>query len=490
MKTNVDAQISLAISQAESGNYEAAQKELSAVLKRAPNSAKIYFELSKLAQQSKASVKDIHQLCLKAVELSPDSAEYNYELGKSLLTQERYDEARKYLDIAHSIEPENPAILAGLVAVSVKQGEMNFAFEQIEKLQDRKIYIPIAALSFLLCCKHDDRCEEAIEYANNCLKDKSLSQRDRLNIHSKLASVLDYKQQYDSAWENILVSKNFQVAPDSYDAIVHKAYIDNLIETFTFANMFKLPRSDVESQHAPVFILGMPRSGTSLLEQILTAHPRITGGGELNYIQDIVYELPQLLSSPQTWPFCVLDMKQLNSNSLTERYLNKISKIAENTQLVTDKMPHNFYYVGLIKLLFPKAKIIHCRRNPLDTCISICFQNFKEGHEYSKNLFNLGAHYHQYLRLMEHWKKSLSIDMLEVDYEVIVNEPEKKIREILDYCDLEWNKNCLQFNKVERYVITASFDQVRQPLYTRSINRWKHYESYLDDIKDGLERGF
>jgi hypothetical protein len=153
-------------------------------------------------------------------------------------------------------------------------------------------------------------------------------------------------------------------------------------------------------------------------------------------------------------------------------------------------MPHNFFALGLIQLLFPDAKIIHCRRQPLDTCISIYLANFQVGHEYSGNLYNIGAHYHQYLRLMEHWRACLSIELFELDYELLVQNPETIIRKMLEYCGLTWNENCLHPHKSSRQVKTASFDQVRQPIYTKSVNRYKNYEEYLDSLKSGLQRGY
>lgn len=484
------ARVELAKCLAASDKNEAARKELQNASKFNLDSGLPHCELAKLGQQVNDPIEDIYQHCLTAVNLEPGIAEYVYELGKCLFMQERYDEANHYLDKAYKIDAVNPAILAAFIAVSVKLGNMDFAFEQIDKLQKRNIFIPFVALSFLMCCKHGDRCDEAIGYAQTCLNDENLSEDDRRNIHSKLASVLDYKQQYDQAWQHMVASKKRQTSMDHYDPIRHKAYIDNLIETFNFANLFKLPRANITQNRSPIFIIGMPRSGTSLVEQILAAHPEVTGGGELNYIQNIIYDLPKLTGSPQAWPFCVLDVKQQLSNELASRYLDRISRLSESTQYVTDKMPHNFYYIGLIKLLFPKAKIIHCQRHPLDTCISICFQNFKEGHEYSDNLFNLGAHYHQYQRIKKHWQSSLSIEMFEMKYEELVENPQQSISKMLNFCNLDWDDNCLNFNKLERHVITASFDQVRQPLYTHSVNRWKHYEAYLDELHEGLSRGF
>ena len=234
----------------------------------------------------------------------------------------------------------------------------------------------------------------------------------------------------------------------------------------------------------------MPRSGTSLVEQILAAHPDVTACGELPILNDMIKEIPAILKSEKNWPYCISDMTQDQVNFLSEEYIRRLPDKKQQTTFITDKMPHNFFVLGLIQLLFPKAKVIHCRRQPLDTCLSIYFANFHLGHEYSGNLFNTGAHYFQYLRLMEHWRSYLSIELLEMDYELLVNDPELQVRKLLEYCGLSWDENCLHFNKLDRKVKTASFDQVRQPIYTKSIDRWKNYEKYLDNLKSGLERGY
>ena len=171
-------------------------------------------------------------------------------------------------------------------------------------------------------------------------------------------------------------------------------------------------------------------------------------------------------------------------------YLARLTGLSKQATRITDKMPHNFYLVGLMQLLFPGARIIHCHRNPLDTCLSIYCQDFNEGHDYARDLFALGTHYHQYQRLMDHWRQVISLPIFELAYEELVNDQEEVTRRLLEFCELEWDQRCLEFHKVDRAVQTASNDQVRQPLYKKSVQRWTHYEQYLDDLKAGLERAY
>jgi hypothetical protein len=175
---------------------------------------------------------------------------------------------------------------------------------------------------------------------------------------------------------------------------------------------------------------------------------------------------------------------------MAAQYLECLNEISQKAERVTDKMPHNFYYLGLAQLLFPGARVIHCVRNPLDTGLSIYFQDLNAGHPYQRSLFDIGVHYHQYKRLMGHWKQVLSLPILEVSYEELISEQEIVTRRMLEFCELEWDDRCLKFHKAGRTVRTASYDQVRQPLYSTSVARWKNYEHHLQDLVRGLQRGY
>lgn len=183
---------------------------------------------------------------------------------------------------------------------------------------------------------------------------------------------------------------------------------------------------------------------------------------------------------------CIHKLSESIANTLAQDYLTTLQAKSADAARVTDKMPHNFLCLGLISILFPKARIIHCRRNPLDTCLSVYFQYFNDGHAYSYDLAQIGSHYRDYERLMAHWRKVLDIQMLEINYEDIVTHPDEMIRKLVDFAGLEWDPRCLRFYESTRLVSTASYDQVRQPLHPKSIGRWKHYEQHLDPLKAAL----
>ena len=210
----------------------------------------------------------------------------------------------------------------------------------------------------------------------------------------------------------------------------------------------------------------MPRSGSTLLEQILSSHPEVTAGGELQYFYGWAsgFDYSNVTESCQR---------------LARSYLNVTAKVKNGFNYFTDKLPHNFLYIGLIHLCFPNAKIIHIYREPLDACFSCYKQDFQDAHYYSYDLASLGGYYKAYQKHMAHWHEILPGLILDVRYEDIVNNVEKEVRRILDHCNLPWHEECMQFYDSSRFVETASRDQVSRPIYTDSIGRWKHYQQYL-----------
>ena len=188
-----------------------------------------------------------------------------------------------------------------------------------------------------------------------------------------------------------------------------------------------------------------------------------------------------------TYPACVDELGVSALDELAQEYLDRLSAHApEGAARITDKMPHNFLHLGLIDSLFPNARMIHCVRNPLDTCLSVYFHNFSGNHPYTNDLRSLGEYYKAYTGLMAHWKNTLKIPLLDVAYEDLIENQESVSRNIIGFCGVDWDERCLRFNESERIVNTPSYDQVRQPIYTKSIGRWKNYEAFLRPLKSAL----
>jgi hypothetical protein len=231
----------------------------------------------------------------------------------------------------------------------------------------------------------------------------------------------------------------------------------------------------------PVFIVGMPRSGTTLVEQILASHPDTFGAGETRNIQRLVSQFGR----PGEYPECVARLDVNVARRLADEYVLELHRRSGGKARVTDKLPGNFHHLGLIATLFPRAQIIHCQRDPRDTCWSCYFHNFQEV-TYNCDLETLGGYYREYERLMSHWKACLPVPIFEVHYEQLVEEPERIIRELIAFCGLKWNDDCLRFHETRRPVRTASNLQVRQPVYQHAVGRWRNYTRHLGTLLTAL----
>jgi tetratricopeptide (TPR) repeat protein len=235
----------------------------------------------------------------------------------------------------------------------------------------------------------------------------------------------------------------------------------------------------------PIFIVGMPRSGTSLTEQIIASHPKVKGLGELPHIAEIAQDAAAWSGASGGFPTTMAGLGDANWGRAAELYMKRLEETG-SARYVSDKMPGNFQYLGFISLLFPNARIVHCQRSALDTCLSCFTTDFTQGQEWSYDLSELGAYYGLYLDLMTHWRRMLPLPIHEIKYESVVTDLEGEARALLDFCGLDWYPDCLDFHRSERPVFTACSAQVRQPLYASSVGRWRRFEDQLKPLIDSL----
>jgi Sulfotransferase family len=236
----------------------------------------------------------------------------------------------------------------------------------------------------------------------------------------------------------------------------------------------------------PVFIVGMPRSGTTLTEQIASSHPQIHGAGELYKMRQVAGRMNFNRRNVQLFAKAIAELDATKTLVLANDYLGHLKTHSLTASRIVDKMPHNFELVGLIALLFPNAKIIHCKRDPIDNSVS-CFMNaFSEAHGYNTDQKNLGLYYREYHRLMLHWKKLLPDQIYENTYENMVADQTGETRRLIDYLGMPWDDTCLRYEENDRTVNTISRWQVRQPIYTTSVKRWKNYEGKLQPLIEAL----
>lgn len=257
----------------------------------------------------------------------------------------------------------------------------------------------------------------------------------------------------------------------------------HLIDSFSsdFLKHYSVPAS---KSRAPLFIVGMPRTGTTLLASILSKHPAINTAGELGIIYQFTRNLPRLLGTDTPYPEAAHAMTASISSVLAQHYNVRLGRHSTpGATYIIDKHPLNFWHLGLIYMLFPLAKVIHCTRHPLDSCISNYFQRFSTEHDYSFDLENIGTYYREYQKIMAHWQQHLPMNILDVAYEDMVTNTEQTARKALDFLGLEWDDACLSPHTNDCQINTASIWQARQPIYHQSIGRWKHYEQHLEPLK-------
>ena len=272
----------------------------------------------------------------------------------------------------------------------------------------------------------------------------------------------------------------------NYDIRSDEALFHSIMRSFTKEAISRCQVS-AETSSRPIFIVGMPRSGTTLVEKILATHSDVFGAGELDYVFSLGTSL--FLSAATNYEFQALDTYDRGLfETVGKTYLNKLSLLNRDAPRVTDKMPFNMMMIGIIRMALPNAKIIHCVRDPRDTCLSIYKQNFTTAnYRFAYNLKTVAQFHNLYSNLMSHWHEVLPGCIYDINYESLTRNPEQQIRQLLSYCDLEFQENCLHFQKSEAVVTTASAFQVRQPMYTSSVGLWRKYGQFLDPLIDELQ---
>jgi Sulfotransferase family len=303
------------------------------------------------------------------------------------------------------------------------------------------------------------------------LRNPSITKQEAVHVHFALGKAYDDLGEYGRAIEHFDQANSLKKRMDKYyDGNAHADLVDRLISRFT-PEFFARNKDMAHDWDVPVLIVGMPRSGTTLAEQILSSHPDVTPGGELTFWPDHApdFGVDRHGRIDPVW------MRETQA-----AYQARLSQISTTARRVTDKLPQNFQNVGLLHAAFPRAHVIHCRRDPMDTCLSIYFTYFAKRMDFSFDREWIVDFYQQYARLTEHWLNVLpSSCLLEVKYEELVAAPEPLIRRMIDFCGLEWDDACLRPEQNQRVVKTASVWQARQPIYGTSVSRWRHYEPWL-----------
>jgi tetratricopeptide (TPR) repeat protein len=453
----------------------------------------------------------------QALALRPEMVEALEELGGVLTELQRFDEALSYYERALSLAPRSPTLHRGIGRVLYFDGRFAEArssyaralelepdctqdyveigrtyqsegqFEQAIAFHEKAISIqPNTAEAHysLAMMRPPDHAEARVRQLEKMLALEELDVGRRVALHFALAKIYDATSNYDAAFRHFKVGNDLRRIQHPYEAAEYTAFVDRIIATFG-KYIFAAKGRNGSASDRPVFVVGMMRSGTSLVEQILASHPQIHGHGELEFLRETVRTLPQRLNSSEPYPECVASLDAMTARSLAEAHLARLERDGGEAIRSIDKMPHNFARLGLITLLFPRAKLIHCMRDRLDICVS-CYFQYDIIAPFAHDLKSLGRFYQDYERLMQHWYETLPSPILDVPYEALVADPEGWTRKLLDFVGLPWDQRCLGFYETQRAVFTPSFWQVRQPIYASSVGRWRHYKKQLGPLFNGL----
>ena len=418
-----------------------------------------------------------------AVRLVPSDPRQLCSLASGLQLQGHLEEALAVCDQALALAPSLPAAISRQASILERQGNFEAAMAKLEPLLKCEQPDPGAVLAYARLSPHMGRTAEGIALLEEQLAGNWLSEARQDKVHKLLAKLYDSSDDYKRAFAHNSRAHALRKARFNPDA--HDAHVNQIIASQDTAALESVcGKGDLSER--PVFIVGMPRSGTSLVEQILASHPDVYGAGELSNLPELAASLASITDSGSHYPTRLATADRVQIQAHARRYLERLAQLNPDALRVTDKLPHNFLYLGVIQTLFPNARVIHIHRDPLDTCLSCHLQDFSSAHAYAYDLKHLGRYYLAYARIMDHWRQTLRMPLLEISYEHLVANLEGGSRELIKFCDLSWNDRCLRFHETRRTVTTPSYEQVRCPIYASSVGRWHHYDEWLGPLIETL----
>ncbi|MDH3349971.1 MAG: tetratricopeptide repeat protein [Gammaproteobacteria bacterium] len=449
-----------------------------------------------------------------AIRISNSSSLSHNNKGEILLRAARYELAR--MSFEHAIETDGNIVAKVNLSTALKQlGEEQAAEQVLQEvlriepdnaeaqnhlgvLYEQMGDTALAAKHFRLALEHAPNHASSY-FQLSKLKDQRLTQSEIEKIHSllqqpellgifrsslffALAWEFEKRKDYKTSIEYFIKAQEIKAARHPYDGAATLEYLR--VSRCIFPVERKTPTLEPDGQPIPVFVIGMPRSGTTLTEQIISSHSEITGAGELGFINDIVKQASDMTRQP--FPDAIEALTSEQARKLRNAYLSRLVERFGHSRFVVDKNPLNYNFVGAIATIFPEARILFCKRDPMDNCVSIFRLPFDDTQGYSHGLASLGHHYRQHEKLMEHWLDCYADQILTVEYEQTVENLESQARRMLDFIGVEFEEQVLRFFDNERIVMTPSAEQVRLPIYRSSIGAWKRYGQALDPLAVAL----
>ena len=476
-ENNIDALRFMGILAFKSGNHDIAEAMLTKALKLDPTYSLVWANLAQVfsvtgqLDKAKKSFKNI-------LNMEPKNGLIWAEYGTVLTKLANYEEGRDAYLKALEFKPDSPRVHLSLGHVYKTMGEIDNSIDSYKNtiLQNNlsgEAYWSLANL------KTYSFSENEIKDMEDTLKG-DMSDIERSQMHFALGKAYEVKKDFDKSFKNYYEGNKVKKGLIKYSSDDTTDNTKRILNFFNKENIQKLAKSSTGDPD-PIFVLGMPRSGSTLVDQIISSHSKVDGTQELPNIIKIAAELNS--NNQKNYPEVLKELDESKLSNLGKDYISETAWARDSAPFFIDKMPNNFIHIGLIKTILPNAKIIDTRRDPMDTCFSCFKQFFARGQLFTYSLEDLGNYYTDYIRAMNHWHNVYGKDIYTVHYDNVINETEETIRELIDYCELPFEKECLEFYNSSRQVKTPSAEQVRQPIYKSGLNYWKNYEKHLLPLK-------
>jgi|FLOH01.1.fsa_nt_gi tetratricopeptide (TPR) repeat protein len=455
----------------------------------------------------------------RAVELAPDYSHAWHDLFKVQQEQDKYEESIETANMLIKLEPTSPRPITLLAAAYAASGDHQKAID----LYDQALELAPNHVSAMCgkgnSCRTFGSYDDAIAAFRKSIEtnpfhaepywslanlkvfkfeqkevddmvalvgDERIPEEGQVQLNNALSHEFHNRKEYDRAFEYLDRCNNLRRIQEYYDPVETEELVNTLISTFS-PEFISENADKGDPDGAPILIVGLPRSGSTLLEQILSSHSKVDGTFELRDLSKTTRLLPEFRAKGIMYPNNLTLIEQSKFKELGAEYIKKTQRHRSDLPYFTDKNPNNFMHIGFLHLILPNAKVINARRHPLDSCFGSYKQLFASGQSFTYDLIELGEYYLQYQRVMDYWQEVMPDKVLDVQYEDVVADTETQIRRILDHCGLNFEESCVNFHQSDRAVKTASSEQVRQPIYASSVHTWRHYEEHLGDLIEVLE---
>ena len=517
-RMSFEDEMTQALEHKEAGSGKEAEDIYRSILKRDPNHVEAARLLARIAMDHER-YHEAEIFLMRVVQNAPDYARAWVDLANAQKEQDKYNEATKSALELLRITPDSPEshmLYAGIIGSAGRHEEAIMAYEKVIALEPEKPGAFSSMAHHLKTIGHQDEAIAAyrqsiaikpdhtesywsmanlktfqfdnkeIDAMQALLLEKDLPDASRVHVYNALGHEYESRKDYPKAFDNFSACNQLRRQSESYDPVETETLHQKIITIFN-TGCFEQDAADV-SDVSPIFIVGLPRSGSTLLEQILASHTQVEGTHELSDLSRTIQSVRR--KNPvgkKSFPESLEHYKLQQWVAIGQGYLESTKKYRTDRAFFVDKNPNNFTFIGALKLAIPNAKIINARRHPLDSCYGSYKQLFASGQPFTYDLVELGEYYLQYQNLMEYWHRVLPNFILDVHYEKVVSDLETEVERMLDFCGLPFEENCLRFHETERAVKTASSEQVRQPLYSSSINLWRRYENNLSDLIEILK---